>query len=253
MGSLNIGSFNVKDNLINSKGGKRHDGICNADIVKDIISDYQLDLIGSQELTIKYVNELSLRLLNYKFYGNYRFGNILKNFPCNESNHIITNQKVLYEKTVWLPWIADNFKDLSTSIVKFSIMPRVATIIIAENDDFKQYCMINTHLDYKIPSIQKKQLEKLKQIIYKCSEYFPIILTGDFNMELGNQNFDNFIDGISDISKHVDIKENTWHNKQEAKTLDHIFIPKTWKVEDCGIIDSMGTSDHNIVYAKVYK
>ena len=154
MNSLNVGSFNVKDDRINSNGGKRQDGVCNADLVANIIKDNEFDLIGTQELTIKYVNELGLRLENYKFYGNYRLGNMLKRFPYNESNHIITNQNVLYEKTIWLPWIADNLKDLSLSVAKFSIMPRIATIIIAENDDFQKYCIINTHLDYEIPAIQ---------------------------------------------------------------------------------------------------
>lgn len=73
--------------------------------------------------------------------------------------------------------------------MKASIMPRVATIVVTEDNEHRKICMINTHLDYQIPSIQAKQLEKLKSIILKYSKDYRIILTGDFNMELNDNNF----------------------------------------------------------------
>lgn len=82
---------------------------------------------------------------------------------------------------------------------------------------------------------------------------YPIIITGDFNMELDNENFNSF---IKDIEKnkitHVDIKGNTWHNKKgDDKALDHIFIPSNWDINDAGIIDSKETSDHDFIYVDV--
>ena len=251
MENLKIASFNVKDNGINSRGGIRKDGTDNALIVAKIIEDF--DLIGTQEFTINYINRVGFELdKNYQLYGNYRYGQTLKNMPFNENNNIVTNQKVITNKTIWLPWLADNLADLKTSIIKMSIMPRIATIIIFETEDHKQNCMINTHLDYQIPSIQIRQLNALKSLIVKYSQDYPIILTGDFNMELGDKKFDSFVTDIKDTVQHVDISGKTWHGKNgEEAAFDHIFVPSNWQIENAGIISSQGTSDHDIIYADV--
>lgn len=161
MDTLKIGSFNTKDNATNRKGGMREDGISNADILASQIKENEFDLIGTQELTIKYVNELVSRLKDYKFYGSYRYGNLLTKIPFNENNNIITKKNVVLQNTIWLPWIANNFSDLKDSITKMSIMPRIATIVVIKNQINEEICMINTHLDYQIPSIQKRQLKLL--------------------------------------------------------------------------------------------
>ena len=109
---LKVGSFNMKDNGINRNGGIREDGTSNAKYVANIIKEKEFDLLGTQELTIKYVNELALELHNYQFLGSYRYGNALKFLPYNENNNILTNQKVLETNTIWLPWIANNFPDI---------------------------------------------------------------------------------------------------------------------------------------------
>ena len=254
MDKMTIGTFNTKDNKINRNGGIREDGINNADIVSDIIKENEFDFLGTQELTIKYVNELALRLNNYKFYGSYRYGNLLTKMPYNENNQIITNHNVLNSKTIWLPWVANKITDLKTSITKMSIMPRIATIVTIEDEEHRKICMINTHLDYQVPSIHARQLEALKKIIQKYSQEYEIILTGDFNMEVGDKNFDSFIKDVSEKINHVDISNSTWHgNNGEATTVDHIFIPKNWQVENAGIINSKGTSDHDVLFAEVTK
>lgn len=250
MGNIKIGSFNTRDDAINRKGGLREDGSSNADTVAELIKNF--DLLGTQELTIRYVNEIVSKLKEYKFYGNYRYGRVLAKIPYNENNNIITNRNVLSEKTVWLPWIANNIADLHGSITKMSIMPRIATIVILEDEENKKICMINTHLDYQIPSIQIRQLEALKKIINKYGREYPIILTGDFNMELGDPKFDSFVADVKDTLQHADIKGKTWFgNNGKESAVDHIFVPSDWKIEDAGIISSKGTSDHNIPWVSV--
>ena len=252
MDKIMVGTFNTKDNKVNRRGGIRDDGINNAEIVSDIIKENEFDFLGTQELTIKYVNELALRLQDYEFYGSYRYGNLLTAMPYNENNQIITNNNVVYDKTIWLPWVARNFPDLKDSITKMSIMPRVATIVISEDSEHRKVCMINTHLDYQVPSIQLRQLKALQKIVQKYGQDYEIILTGDFNMELGDKKFDSFVSSVDDKLKHVDIGSNTWHgNDSEKASIDHIFVPKNWQVENAGIIDSKGTSDHDVVFAEV--
>lgn len=254
MDTIRVGSFNIKDNSINRNGGLRPDGINNADLISDMIKEKEFDLLGTQELTIKYVNALALRLSNYKFYGNYRYGNLLTSMPFNENNQIITNRSVLDSKTIKLPWVADNLRDLTASIVKLSIMPRIATIVIAENEGHRKICMINTHLDFKIPSIQIRQLDAIKKLVQKYDQDYDVILTGDFNMQVSDKRFASFINDVKDQIKHVDIASSTWHGKHgEEATLDHIFIPKDYKIENAGTIDSNGISDHDAIFADIKK
>jgi len=255
METIKIGSFNTKDNAINRNGGMRPDGISNAQILSKEILENGFDLLGTQELTINYVNELKKFLPEYSFYGNYRYGKgILTKIPYNENNNIITNKKVVFEKTFWLPWIPNNIKDVATSIQKMSIMPRIATVVIIEEND-KEYCMINTHLDYQIESLQVRQLEALKNLILKYKQKYPVIVTGDFNMEVKEGHFDNFISDLNESGiQRVEINENTWHGKDgSGKTLDHIFIPKSWKIEDAGIVkvsEEEKTSDHDAIFVE---
>lgn len=253
MGIIKIGTFNVKDNKINRSGGLREDGISNADIVAKKIEEF--DLLGTQELSIKYVNSIKLKQSKYKFYGNYRYGKLLAYMPFNESNHIITNKKVIKSKTVHLLWIPHNIKDLKTSIKKFSIMPRIATIVIIDDDGIGKFCMINTHLDYEIPSIQLRQLKALQKLINKYSCDYPVILTGDFNMELSDYKFNDFINSIkSNKIKHVDIDGYSWKDKDgTCKMLDHVFVPNAWEVEEAYVDDSEDiatTSDHKPLVVK---
>jgi endonuclease/exonuclease/phosphatase family metal-dependent hydrolase len=252
MNYIRVGTINIKDNKINRNGGIREDGTNNAKLVSNIIKEKNFDLLGTQELTIKYVNELALFLPNYKFYGNYRCGNLLAKIPYNESNQIITKCNVLETKTFWLPWLANNFSDLKNSITKMSIMPRIATIVVFQDEEHRKVCMINTHLDYQIPSIQIRQLKALNNIIQKYSQLYDIILTRDFNMEIGNNIFDLFINDIKDKLQHVDVYGATWHGANGEETqVDHIFIPKNWKIKNAEIINLKETSDHDAICVNI--
>lgn len=113
--------------------------------------------------------------------------------------------------------------------------------------------MINTHLDYQIPSIQIRQLQALEKIIVKYSSHYPIILTGDFNMEIDDRNFNSFISDIkANNMKRVEINESTWYGKNGNKTVDHIFLPKDWDILNAGTVDLQETSDHKGIFVETY-
>ena len=245
MDTIKICTFNGMDNSINRKGG-----ISNASIVSELLKDY--DLIGTQEFTKKYLDNVISNLTTYKAYGKYRYGNLLARIPYNETNSIITNQNVVFSKTYHLPFLADNFSDFKTSFVKKSIMPRIATIVVFKTKTEDEICMINTHLDYRVLSIQTRQLSALKKLIIQYSKDYPIILTGDFNMEIDQ--LADFISSLSEIIKPVSIEGASLTLKNGSlKRVDHIFIPNNYVVEDSGIINSEETSDHNLVFAKIKK
>ena len=133
-----------------------------------------------------------------------------------------------------------------------SIMPRIATIVVFQDEEHRKVCMINTHLDYQIPSIQIRQLKALNNIIQKYSQLYDIILTRDFNMEIGNNIFDLFINDIKDKLQHVDVYGATWHGANGEETqVDHIFIPKNWKIKNAEIINLKETSDHDAICVNI--
>lgn len=135
-------------------------------------------------------------------------------------------------------------------------MPRIATIVIIDDENIGNFCMINIHLDYQVPSIQLRQLKSVLNLIEIYSKNYKVILTGDFNMEISDEKFKNFINEIEKNNiKHVKIDGYSWYDKEgNGKMLDHIFIPEKWQIEDAYIDnckDVATTSDHRPVVAKV--
>ena len=249
---MRIGSFNIKDDYINRKGGIRKNGTSNSLIVSNIILKNNFDIIGCQELTYKFKKLMKKKLSDYKFYGNYRFGNLFARLPYNENNNIITNKKVIFKKTYKLPMFPKKFDDLKVLIKKHALLPRIATLVIFEYND-ELICIINTHLNNRIPDIREKQLKKLIKIIDIYYKKYPIIITGDFNMEASVKIFKDFINNLEKYNlKHVDFIKNTFRNNEGVNySLDHIFIPNYWKVKYTKIINSKGSSDHNYLCVDV--
>lgn len=255
---IRVGTINLQNNKINRNGGLREDGINTSKLVAKHIEKENFDILGTQELTRTFVNNITSNLVKYKLYGGYRYGSSLisKKIPFindfNENNNIITKDEVIEQKTKLLPFIPYNFKDLKESIVKCSIMPRIVTIVVTKSNK-GIICAINTHLDYQIPSVQIRQLKFIKQIVEKYSKKYPVILTGDFNVEIGVDYFDRFNDELKLLGlKRIEMNEKTNADKFLNKTaIDHIFIPNSWEVISSGTKDIPYVTDHKEVYAEV--
>ena len=249
---ITVGSFDVKDTKVNRKGGIREHGTSNAKVVSEVIKDVDIDMLGLQELTKKYEYNLGEELKDYYIEGNYRYGDgIFKNIPYNEGNNIISKEKVLYGQTWNLPWLP-NIKNIRIG----HNMPRIATFAIVGNDFVSAVGIINTHLDYIDKDVQKKQLKAIKKILFEYSKIVPVFITGNFNMELKDEHFNEFMDSIASLVKRVPIDDYTWYGDDSKKTVDHIFVPNSWNVIEAGVIndgDIVNTSSHRLVYAKAYK
>ncbi len=244
---LKIGTLNLQNSRENQKKDTFEEAASH-------IEKEQFDLLGTQELTRNYQLNLAKHLTNYHFYGDYRYGSkwpfkkmkLLHNI--NENNNIITHFKIENEYTLLLPFIPDNKEEFFQSIYNKSIMPRIVTIAFIKTHE-ETICMMNTHLDYGLPSIQKKQLQVLKNLIQFHQKKYPIVLTGDFNMEYDTPHFYNFCHDLDQI-KRVEINDSTHQNNKSA--IDHIFIPKEWNIIDQGIKE-LAFTDHKEVYVKIKK
>ena len=263
MSTIKIGTLNTQNSKINRTGGITNEGIDNTKILAEHIEKTGYYFLGTQELTRVFSKNLLNHLKKYKLYGNYRYGSsklvqsigMLDSF--NENNAIITNQKVLRTSTNLLPWFPSNPKDLFESLKHGSIMPRIITITEISDPKIGNIYALNTHLDYQLKSVQTRQLKRIYEIIEILIKNYPVVLTGDFNMETQIESqFDEFMIALDKLGlQRVEVNDKTNAEKFNNKTaIDHIFVPKSWTVENSGLIEDKEldtVTDHKGVFAEV--
>lgn len=222
---LSIATINVQ----NKYKLKKYNGLIqNEDHIEmlfDLIQKYQLDIIGLQEVNQRYCERLIKRLpKNYYYYGKFRYPKSMVTryvYPFstfNESVPIITNQKVLRTNTKILPWFS-------------SYVPRIVTIMEVETEELGPIAILNTHLDFMKNKTKVKQLHKLSQIIREIPK--PIILMGDFNMTLKNDDFRWFIKELEKYNiNHIDVGEKTFKKAKSNLAIDHIFLSSCFQVQE---------------------
>lgn len=243
--TYNVRNDNLSDNLTKTKL---------KEIYLNLINDYNIDILATQEMVEKTVEVLKKELTGYHVIGNYRYGNnkLLKNIKSikkyNEGNNIITRLTILTEQTNKLPWIPRNIKELYSGIFKYkSIMPRITTEAILEIPDYGRVRFINTHLSHHLKQTTKLQLIRLISKIK--SSTIPVILTGDFNINLSNKFFKKYFNEIESLGlKRVEFNGRTFKKSKKEQAIDHIFIPNNWLVKEVKIIDEEYLDDYSDHY-----
>ena len=223
-------------------------------IIFNHLKKEDIDVIGFQELNFLSTKSLKELLQKYYSYGKYRFTNFFKRFIANENNTIFSKYEIKKKKTIRLPFIPKlKYLKKSINFKHWSLFPRLVTIVIIRTDD-KNICIMNTHLEYKITSLKKKQLTYIKNIISKYIEKYPTILMGDFNIELDNSYFKEFINDLKKIGMYrVEINKNTYGNNRCGDIIDNIFISKDFNVSKKGIYnkgDISKISDHFMIFVE---
>ncbi len=253
---LKIGTLNCQNNDENRNNCHNH-----AQILAHHILEQKYDILGTQELTMKFTRAVDHYLKEYDFYGDYQYGRgiigryfpIIKSF--NQGNHIITPLPVAETRTRVLPWLRYHWKDFWRAFKKKSIARRIMTRIELDMPRERIY-VFNTHLDYYTPALQKRQLAYVLKKIKKYYRYGSIVLMGDFNLETKDDIFADFIQELELLGiVRVPVFDKTNHAKYREKTsIDHIFIPKKWKILECGTLNMEDLSyltDHKAVYVEV--
>ena len=228
---LVISTFNIKNDYFKYNKSKTKD------IINYLINN-KIDILNLQELYKKLDKDLTkeLKNINYKRFGKYIFKSKLLLKPFNESTPIITNKKVLEVKHYNLPFLP-------------SVQRRIMTkVVIKYNKELVS--IYNTHLDFKFDKVKEKELNKILEIISKDKN--KIILTGDFNLKINKNIFNNFVDKLEKMNIiRVQANEKTLKISLYNKAIDHIFISKDFKLLDVEVIKTLDISDHYPILIKL--
>ena len=248
---LKIINLNIQNKVLK----KHYDGNQNTQLFASIIDKEKPDVITIQEITDAYENKLKTFIPTYHFTGQNRFSKkSIWYSHFGEKNGIITNLNILSTKTYSL---SKNLNQIGKRSL-LSIFPRIATVTTI-NKENQNFTVINTHLDHLTNIGRKTQLTYLKQII-ELNNNYPIILTGDFNFNTENENFQEFVKYMQTKNcKLVPINERTFKPpvnpfkiSYNFKTPDHIFIWKDFIIESVDVIDN-SFSDHKLIKIKIKK
>lgn len=254
MKTIKVATFNVRNHYknifykgIDEKGN---------DYVRTFghfILQNNIDLIGTQELVSGYIKNLEITLPYYKIVGEYRQKKEKKFARANETNSIISNHKILFTYTEWLPYKQENLLNKIRHI--FHTIPRIVTMAIIDIDGIGQVCMFNTHLEYRDHKIQKKQFKSLLEIMDGFIGQYPIILTGDFNASKKNNNFINFKKSLEKRGINIVPNELSTHTTKKDLPIDYIFVSDDFDILSMQVGDEEldEISDHKIVIAEIRK
>ena len=228
---LTISTFNIQNN------GKRYHQD-KAVQIKKYLEDYAIDFLNLQEMFIPCEKDL-LNLLKdtaYKLYGSYRYKlGVMKRI--NEKTPIMTQKRVLFHKTYHLPFLP-------------SLLKRVVTKVVIQEDDGRKITVLNTHLDYKYDFTKKRQLDFLLKLISK--EKNAMIITGDFNLKNNKKIFLDFIENLEKLGiYHVETYDKTLKQSKYKRAIDHIFYSKEFTLLDVKIVKDLLISDHYPVLIKI--
>ena len=225
---ITICTFNIQNNFKNYNSTK------SKQIVK-LLKNKNIDVYNLQEVYSKIDKDLkkTIKSLAYTINGTYRF---LIPTRYNEKNPIITNKKVISNKTYHLPFLP-------------SITKRIMTKVVIE-DNGKLVSIYNTHLEVRKEKVKERQLKRILKILKKDNN--PIILTGDVNLKTKNEMFNKFIEELESIGiKHIDIADRTLKISKYHRAIDHIFISEEFKLISKDRITDLEISDHYPVLIQI--
>jgi endonuclease/exonuclease/phosphatase family metal-dependent hydrolase len=245
-GAVRIISFNVRcaNDLYGSVKGR-------SELITAALSQFSADSFGVQEATQQWLD-----IINEKLGDRYAMVSQMRDSKSSSEASAVFYLKDKYNLidsgTIWLSDTPDVFASKFT----LSFCPRIATWVVLENKtDGTRYTHINTHLDHVLESVRVKQIEVLSGKIAELEALgYPVVCTGDFNSDEGNDAYNKMTEVLSDAKYIARESDNgrTYHNYGRVlfgkKPIDFIFVSEGVSVDTYKIIDEkidrMYLSDH---------
>ncbi|MCB0283097.1 MAG: endonuclease/exonuclease/phosphatase family protein [Calditrichaeota bacterium] len=234
-------------------------------MVRDIIRNNNVDIIGIQEFQIDAVRDLQKLLPEYTWFGVGRDDGKI----AGEMGPVFYNNEkfeLLEEKTFWLSEWPDvpGSKSWNTQDTRMATWGRFRVI---ENGEI--FYLFNTHFDHVSVEARENSSRMLLERTSSIAGNKPVIITGDFNFTESSQAYKILIADNPDYVKLYDAKYrsetpsfgpsgtyNGYSNPNPNSKIDFIFVNPFVKIATHGVIDDrpdgVWISDHYPVISQVY-
>lgn len=220
---------------------------------------YNPDVFGIQEGLIHQVKEIDNGLKEYAYFG------VGRDFGDERGEHTAVfynteRVELLQESTFWLS-LTPNKPSKGWD----AALPRTCTYGIFQNkSDGKKFMLFNTHFDHVgVKAREESSKLILKKIKELNTEDYPVVVTGDFNLESDSPGVQVILTEMADT--HIAAGTNAFgpvgtfngfeFNKPLERRIDYIFVSDEFEVLKSAILsDSKDTrypSDHLPVFARL--
>lgn len=174
-GNFRVMSFNIRygtaDDRENAWSNRK-------ELVFNIISEYQPDLIGVQEALDFQLEEIIDNLPEYDYVGVGRDDGVTKG-EFSAILYLKSRYRVISHKTVWL----SDTPEMPGSKSWGNNIPRIITWAKLEDTlENRKLYMFNTHFDHQSQNSREKSAQMLVETVHSREEQdIPAVITGDFN------------------------------------------------------------------------
>jgi len=225
----------------------------------NLIKFHEPDILGVQEAMPNQMKEMDSLLTQYSFVG------VGRDDGKDEGEYSAIFYKknkfnVLKSSTFWLSQTPDK-----VSMGWDAVCNRICTYALFQNKITNQkFLVFNTHFDHVGEQARKESvyliLKKINEI-NACN--LPVIIMGDFNLEVGNEAIQSILKSYNDTHTIANISFgptgtfNGFHfEKPVTRKIDFVFASRNIKVLKSGILsdskDCKYPSDHFPIYVELY-
>ena len=222
--------------------------------LKKVITPYEADVIGLQEYTPLWEEEIDRLFFDeYDFFNKYRTSS-----GWLESTPILWRKDKFELIKAGYFWLSDTPEVESSGWDEMNLNRICTYVILKDKHSGIKFNFMNTHLGFG-DECQKKSVNLLLEYANKISN-LPTFITGDFNMTPQNNAYATIIRHMKDVNLHtVNDTRNTYHgyNPSEVENghIDYCFVndkitPIHSHIID-DIVDGKFPSDHYGLFSKI--
>ena len=248
-------SYNIKyanENDGENSWSKRKDFLANQ------LKFYHPQIFGVQEAVKSQIDFITAELSNYKFIGVGREGGDQGEFSA--IFYDTTKFEVLKSDTFWLSetpnqiskgWDADYHRICTYALLK-------------DKESSEKFYFFNTHFDHRGKVARTNSARLIIQQIKKINvENYPVLLTGDFNLEPETEQIQyikSYLKDAKEASAAIKLGPSGTFNGYDFQTpvtrrIDYIFHSEEINVETYAVLsdneDGRYASDHLPVFVKI--
>jgi endonuclease/exonuclease/phosphatase family metal-dependent hydrolase len=255
---LHVMTFNIR---YDNPGDSLNNWQFRKDVVAETIKEYDVDLLGTQEVLANQLRDLKERLPQYATIGVGR----ADGKEAGEYSAIFYKQdKFEVEKSGYF-WLSET-PEVAGSKGWDAACERIATwAVLKEKDSNKRLFFINTHLDHVGKTARREGVKLLLERVKAESCGLPVIITGDFNASPESE----VVQQVLTDGKFFDTRlltpsvpeiNGTYHEfgkipVEKRTVIDYIFVTGDIAVNAYTVVpekrDEVYLSDHRPVYVKI--